>query len=140
VSRERDVNDLDHDNDTEEMIRWRYVVLIDDCEIFDDKCLERHRLVKCWKDEAHSCDAVSTVIGPFWAIGAVGECACTNVDQSTYPGCDVTNYHYIKRCVPVFKTPGLSQLGRFILPIVMVLLAATFLMWRKLSGKITPVG
>jgi hypothetical protein len=51
--RETDVNDLDGDGDRQEEIRWRYVVVIDDCRIAGNECQERHRLLRCWKDDAH---------------------------------------------------------------------------------------
>lgn len=53
VGYELDVDDLDGDGDTEETIRWRYVVVIDSCRVVGDECQERHWLYRCWKDDEH---------------------------------------------------------------------------------------
>lgn len=52
VIRETDTQNLDGDGDTTEIIRWRYVVLIE-CRISGNECQEKRSLVRCWKDDNH---------------------------------------------------------------------------------------
>jgi len=51
--RKPDVDDVDNNGDTAEIVRWRYVMVIDGCETVGDVCREQHRLFKCWCDDAH---------------------------------------------------------------------------------------
>jgi hypothetical protein len=53
VIREPDVDDADGDGDVTQTVRWRYVMVIDDCEKVGDVCREKHRLFKCWCDDDH---------------------------------------------------------------------------------------
>jgi len=53
VIREPDVNDADGNGDVTEIVRWRYVMVVDNCETVGDVCREQHRLFKCWCDDDH---------------------------------------------------------------------------------------
>lgn len=52
VIRSPDTDDIDGDGDTNEIVRWRYVVSVT-CAIQDGMCVEIYTLVRCWKDDAH---------------------------------------------------------------------------------------
>jgi hypothetical protein len=53
VTYEPDANDLDNDATTT-TIRWRYVMVIDNCETTGDICREKHQLWRCWCDDTHT--------------------------------------------------------------------------------------
>lgn len=54
VMYEPDTQDLDDDDDTDETIRWRYVVVVSDCRVVDGQCQEFHQLYRCWNDDDHN--------------------------------------------------------------------------------------
>jgi hypothetical protein len=56
-----------------------------------------------------------------------GKCHCVIVDQSTYPGCDATNFHYWEKCAPDSepgngKAPSLTFGGAVALIVLMLLI------------------
>jgi len=96
VTRERDVNDLDDDGDVDEIIRWRYVVVISECRVrADGVCEEHHQLYRCWSDADHPCDAPEA-IGPDYWVPIGSGCQC--VQAFGYPGCSTVAFHYHWYC------------------------------------------
>jgi hypothetical protein len=96
VTYERDIDDIDNDPNTN-IIRWRYVVVINDCRVVNGVCEEKHQLWRCWSDARHNCTNASAIGPAYWVPIGTG-CQCTQVDQSTYPGCGSVNYHYWVYC------------------------------------------